>query len=120
MDGKVIELPGLHRTFDGGHGIHGALAISVDEYVDDIDVTRSVHVERHDGDDIMIISNGAIDEAAKANIRSILSSSGHTEDVVFVDREGLHETVRDKASSAHNAVIEHRMKIISKEVSETN
>ena len=99
----------------------------------DIDVARAVHVETivgsfdgsHTGDryvsqyvndNVTIISGRAIDETTRENISSILSSAGHTGDVVFVDRE-IHDGDADSTHSVHES---RRIKIISREVNATN
>ena len=112
VDGKVIELP----SFDGPHT---GRSMSVDADVD-VDITRRVHIERRvDGDDrdrdaITIVSTSSIADATKDQIRSILSSSGHSGEIRFIDEQGFH----DAASAVDGDG--HRIKVISKETSATN
>lgn len=125
VDGKIIDVP----AFDAGpHGTMTATFIGNQdddgEGVDiDIDVSQAVHVDTlvsdHDGgigDGVTIISDHTIDDATKDSIRSILSSSGHTGEVVFIDRE-IHGGDAGQAHAVHEA---RRIKIISREVSATN
>jgi len=122
VDGKIIDVP----AFDAGpHRTMTATLVRDDvEDVDiDIDVSQAVHVDTlvtdHDGgigDGVTIISGNTIDDATKDSIRSILSSSGHTGEVVFIDGE-IHGGDADQAHAVHEA---RRIKIISREVSATN
>ncbi len=115
VDGRVIALP----SYDDGQADLEAAAVHPDS---DVKIERRIRIERTidggdlDDDTVTIISNGVIDDATKEQIRSILSSSGQTGDVVFIDGHGLH----DATSAVHDGHDAHRVKIISKEISATN
>ncbi len=111
VDGRVIALP----SYDDAQADLEAAGVHPDS---DVEIERRIRVERtiDGGDPVTIISNGVIDDATKEQIRSILSSSGQTGDVVFIDGHGLH----DATSAVHDGHDAHRVKIISKEISATN
>lgn len=83
-----------------------------------IDTLRRVPVERMSKPgDVMIVSNRTIDNETRDCIRSILSSSGHGGEVVFVD----HQEASAPPGGSHSTKNElHRVKSISKEISATN
>ena len=107
VDGKRIDLP----AFDSLHPEHWWPGEGHEDV--HVNVTRSVRIEQTT-DDITIISTNEIDDATKDKLRSILTSSGHRGDVVFLEQH------HDVANSAHDADQRHRIKIISKEVNATN
>ena len=113
VDGKKIDVPGFSTLSDA------AWTTDVHENVF-VDVASSVSIE-HGGtaNEVTIISGSRIDDATREGIRSLLSASGHDGDVVFVDG---HDTIAlEGVPGAMRADRTHRLiKVISREVSETN
>ena len=114
VDGKRIDM-GVFGDVHGMammHGNHSAdVLVNVDE---NIHMARKIKVVEIDGDDadngITIITGNSLDETTQQQIRDVLSSSGNTGDVTFID-----------ANSAHgdHAGME-RVHIIKQEVDVTN
>lgn len=117
VDGKVVEVPVFENS------IHGSATATLIAGATDMDVdiemasTTAVHVGGMLGDDkVTIISGAAIDPATRDSIKAILTSAGHTGDVVFIDREA-HAADNDSVANVHEA---RRVKVISREVNATN
>jgi len=92
VDGKTIEMPLL----DGLHG-----AVMLDDVDMDIDVSSNVHVVRKHfvmgGDEIngvTIISATPIDDATRESIRAVLTASGQSGDVNFIDQTATHDSMQ--------------------------
>lgn len=86
VDGKKIEVPGIHD----GHA--GQVLPGVDRDRDiDVRVVKQIEVKSDaDPDDITIISGKELDDSTKEAIRSVLTSAGHAGEIMFLDRSELH------------------------------
>ena len=107
VDGKTIDMP----LFDG---LHGAMIVNNIDDIGDIDadvhVIRNVnHTSGFSPNDITIVSGAPIDDVTRGNIKSLLTSSGHSGEVQFIDRSA--------AQGGHGV---HKAVVISKEVAVTH
>jgi hypothetical protein len=70
---------------------HAETLINVDE---DVHVAHAIKVIKVDGaaseDAATIITSGELDETTQQQIRDVLSSSGHTGEVMFIDTNSAH------------------------------
>ena len=114
VDGEIIKMGDMAKAVDYTmvHERHGDdVQVNVDE---DIHVSKAVKLIKIDdaaaSNVVTIITDDALDETTKQQIRDVLSSSGHTGDVTFIDTTGLH---------GDHAEVE-RVHIITKEVDVTN
>ena len=73
----------------------------------------------NDSGGVMIVSGSMIDDRTRDCIRSILSSSGHGGEVVFMNHQEASESLSEFRDAA-DANEPHRIKVISKEISATN
>lgn len=110
VDGKKIDM----GDFGDVHGFtmgHGDTLVNVDE---NIHMARKIKVVKIDGDDadngITVITGNSLDETTQQQIRDVLSSSGNTGEVTFIDANSAHG---DHASM-------ERVHIIKQEVDVTN
>lgn len=110
VNGKKMKIGNIGDV----HGIamgHGDTLVNVDE---NIHMARKIKVVKIDGDDadtgVTVITGDSLDETTQQQIRDVLSSSGHSGEVTFID-----------ANSAHgdHAGME-RVHIIKQEVDVTN
>jgi hypothetical protein len=105
IDGKTIEMP----LFDGGHEV---MWLGDGDGVDvDVQIIGSMADANFYSTDVFdgvtILSSKPIDDVTREGIKSILTSSGHSGDVNFIDKE----------SGPHGA---HEVRIIKKEVVSEN
>lgn len=110
VDGKKINM----GDFGDAHGFtmgHGDTLVNVDE---NVHMARRIKVVKIEGDDadngVTIITGNSLDETTQQQIRDVLSSSGHTGEVTFIDANSAHG---DHASM-------ERVHIIKQEVDVTN
>ena len=116
VDGKKIDIP------ENSDSIASSVASSVADVHKDVhvEVASDVYVEHHgSANNITIISGSAIDDTTKESIRSVLTSSGHDGDVVFLDGNSAI-ALQGASTASHGDGERRRIKIISKEISETN
>lgn len=108
VDGRIVEVPDFSGSPDFLH-LAANDGVSIDH-----EMIRAVHVvdagSAVAGDDgIVIVSPGRIDDATRDGIRSLLSSAGHADDVVFLDAEsGIHQ--------GHEIDEEHRIRVIERKI----
>jgi len=110
VDGRKIDM----GDFGDVHGFtmgHGDTLVNVDE---NIHMAHKIKVVKIDGDDadngVTVITGNSLDETTQQQIRDVLSSSGHTGEVTFIDANNAHG---DHASM-------ERVHIIKQEVDVTN
>ena len=94
INGKRIKLDNMGDgvDFTMGHGEHHAeMLINAGE---DVHIARKVKVMKIDGastgNNVTIITNDSLDDATQQQIRDVLSSSGHTGEVTFIDTNSAH------------------------------
>ena len=112
IDGRIVEVPDFAR---GPDFVHMAAndAVSIDQ-----EVMRAVHIVDAGSavaadDGIVIVSPERIDDATRDGIRSLLSSAGHADDVIFLDAvSSVHQ--RQEIDE------EHQIRIIERKVNATN
>lgn len=114
VGGKKIRMGDVgaaHGVAMVHRGHHADALVNVDE---DIHVARALKVIKIDAVDadngVTIITNESLDEATQQQIRDVLSSSGHTGEITFVDTKSTH---------GDHAGME-RVHIIKQEVDVTN
>lgn len=96
VDGKTIEMPLFGEK-------HGAIWAGDGEVGDiDVRVTRNMQFMSADAQEgVTIISGQPIDDVTRTSIQSLLTSSGHSGEVNFVDgnkqHDGLHKVMVFKA-----------------------
>ena len=125
IDGKTFELPDADVMFAEGIEFAGLDAVVESEVVElehdiDIDIVHVFETSTVDmtTEDVTIISDDAIDDATKDGIRSLLAAAGH-DGVVFLSGSNTFSTDARSVLEPSGAV-HRRVKVISKEVSETN
>jgi len=114
VDGKKINMGdfGDVHGIAMGHGNHTSdVLVNFDE---NVHMARKIKVVKIDGDEadngITIITGDSLDETTQQQIRDVLSSSGKTGEVTFIDANSAHG---DHASM-------ERVHIIKQEVDVTN
>ena len=114
VDGKKINMGdfGDVHGIAMGHGDHTAdTLVNFDENVHMARKIRIVKIEGDDADNgVTVITGNSLDETTQQQIRDVLSSSGHTGEVTFIDANSAHG---DHASM-------ERVHIIKQEVDVTN
>ena len=114
VDGKKINM-GDFGDLHGiamGHGDHTAdTLVNFDE---NIHMARKIKIVKIEGDDadngVTVITGNSLDETTQQQIRDVLSSSGHTGEVTFIDADNAHG----------DHVSMERVHIIKQEVDVTN
>jgi hypothetical protein len=114
VDGKKINMGdfGDVHGIAMGHGDHTADALV--NFDENIHMARKIKVVHFDGDDadngVTVISDNSLDETTQQQIRDVLSSSGHSGEVTFIDA--------NSANGDHASM--ERVHIIKQEVDVTN
>ena len=109
IGGKTIELPGLA----GDHAVHGEHAVKVLADGSDVDVVKEIRmIKSGSADGVTIVSGSEIDAATRERIAEVLKDAGHSGEIVYIDG-AFHD-------GEHQASGKHEVRIIKKEVDETN
>lgn len=103
VDGKSVVVPDFADVRGGPHGTSMAFvsADGITEFDHDVDVTIVGGGEGHAmaspvAGGTMIVTKEPLDQATQDGIRSLLQSSGNTEEVTFIDRNGSSNGYRHR------------------------
>ena len=112
LNGKTIDLPGLHE-YEGSHGEH-EVDVLVD--VDDAEASKGARkikvIKSGTADGITIISGPEIAAATRQQIAEALAAAGHEGEVMYIDDASY--------DGAQQAGSKRKVRIIRKEVDVTN
>jgi len=112
LNGKTIELPGLHEH-DGMHGEHDVeVLVDTDEAMTGKRVKKVKIVKSGGPDGVTIISGSTIDAATRARIEEALGTAGHEGEVLYIDDES-HDGMQQADGK-------REVRIIRKKVDVTN